>query len=737
MNNNTYRTHSALRRALLGMLLFGAATAQAQVTTFALSAQAYAQLPARVTFKPLSYSGLKDKVLTTTPGGLLKAVSPTSDFTMTVKVIEDRPSVLVIEVSYTGMPSSVERLNVVVADSSGSHSVTGVGSASALLSGGTEATIRFAILLDDSAPQGAFASSKLFVSGVGKMPLVILASQMFDCPKKWLKQPRVIVAEPLGTLPKAQSPGAGTPLERFVTNPNLIKISRRPPKMGSAIGAASTPVNRIQLMKDGSALPSQNATSPAALATPFQIKKTLRALPTHLGGVGMKGQTIPRKAVFRPELINKLNIVDVAAFAQRPQVVKNNNGEGPSGRLIIDVSKINTEMWITADQALTISPQVYGDKRPESGLFYYLPARYVLDFVPDEFLLKMIYPIASNGSQDVHVKAILRAAVNPSDLIIFDEILKSLSKKQGFVYKQLVPFWGGLTASLDTTQAISNGLSNGLSIPPKVSVDGVGLADMLISVNIVLTTSEQLDIFTSLLTTQNFGISGNINYTSNIDPDLTVKLPLEIFLLDRNSLGLNVSSQNIFNNDSPFPVNLKFIHVLSFYEGAPKVYSFSLPDNEIAPTSSVMIDRSKIPRFLTDAPSKMWVDYSVVPTEDSIEKVLQDVTTAATTPATAQVTLEQIGSLPAGVTSVTVVMTSKYFTPYGNSELTKEVQLGASNIIKIYPNGRQEGQDLGAANPYIKWALKVVKNGVTSRTPVMVSNRLTLSIGAAQIGAAK
>lgn len=202
-----------------------------------------------------------------------------------------------------------------------------------------------------------------------------------------------------------------------------------------------------------------------------------------------------------------------------------------------------------------------------------------------------------------------------------------------------------------------------------------------------------------------------------------------------------MTPQNTFKNDSPFPVALKYIHVLRFTSGTPTVYTFNLPDNEIAPSAQVTIDRSKIPDWLTAAPSKLWADFMVIPDAASIEKALRGITQASSGAAAAQVTVEKVGDFPAGVTAVTVVVTSKYFTPFGAREETKEVTLTPADTTMtlgpIFSNGRQEGVDLGADKPYVKWSLKVIKNGMTLKTPLVPSNRLTISVGAEQIGAAR
>lgn len=722
----------------------------------AIVAPAQAQLSARGAFDPLNYSGLRAQTLSVvnTPsgiGGLIKVASPTvmrSSCRMTAKVLEDRPGALVVEVSYTGMPTNVRKLTVMVADAAGTKAVAGIASASQSVSvGEPEATLTFTLPFDPSAAEGALESKRLFVYGLGSQPHIVAVNQMFDCNKRWFKQPSTLVAEPITPLP-AQPGATGGPL---ILAPGTVKILRfrpitklkvkpsDPPSVFVAPTAVSgikkAPVFRPQLMRGGRDVAARDVEKPMAFASMKQTNKSL-------AGMKVASLQAKRPIAFRPELIAKLKVIDPAIFAKPSDQIKGDQGEGPTGESALSFAeRIEADPAVVeVARALTISPVIYGDKNENSGLYYYLPARYTLDFSTDSgFLLQMFYAAGTDGSAgEVNVSAILRASVSPADLGLADAFLKEFLKSQKLPsgapvpYKRLVPFFGNPKASLEGAIAAQLFLD-----PTKVKVLGVG--DGVVNVSLSV-SPDKAELFLSRLTS-NVGLAGEMSYTSSADPTLTASVPMELKLPDRNSLKLGLSPQNGFKNDSPFPVALKYIHVLRFTNGVPTVYSFNLPDNEISAGGSVSIDRSKIPEWLTAAPAKIWADFQVIPDGASLEKALQTATGASSGATSAQVTVEKVGDFPEGVSAVTVVVTSKYFTPFGSREETQETTLTPTDTSRtlgpIYPNGRQEGVDLGADKPYLKWSLKVVKNGQTLKTALQSSNRLTISVGAEQIGAAR
>ncbi len=699
----------------------------------ALIAPAQAQLSPRGVFNGLNYSGLQGQPLgaLVTPGGiggLLGVASPTlmrSPCRITAKVLEDRPGGLVVELSYTGMPANVRKLNLVVADAGGTRAVAGIERGVVNLSPGeTEATVTVSLPVSAGAAEGTFESKRLFVWGAGSQPHIIATNQMFDCNKKWLKSPGTLIAEPLSTLPGPPA-DPNAPLILNASTIKFLKMSTLTQVNPQVLRPNKSILLQSQLMRGGKPVASRDS--------PMMMKSNLSALSIHKTSL-LVAQPPPAKTeVLRPEKIQfvKLQFIDPAIFAKPSAEVASDAGLGPASENVIgfaDRIEANPQ-WVEVPRALSITPALYGDKNKASGLFYYLPARYVLEFDPATgFALQMFY--GSGG--EVNITAVLRTSVSATDLQIAETFLRQFCPTQNVPFKRLVPFFGNPQASLEGALAAQ------LFLPPdKVKVVGVG--DGIVSVNFAA-SPDKVELFLARLLS-NVGLSGEMSYTSSVDPALKVGVPMELRLPDRASLRMNLNPQNGFKNDSPFPVTLKYLNVLRFTGGVPTVYTFNLPDNELPPQGSINIDRSKVPAWLTVGASKLWIDFDVIPDAGSVERALQATTSAAAGAPTAAVAVEKIGDLPPDVTSITVVVMSKYFTPFGSKEETKEVTLTAAELSKpvglVYPRGRQEGVDLGADNPYLRWQLKVTKAGRVLKTPMMTSNRLTLSVGAEQVGQAR
>jgi hypothetical protein len=704
------------------------------VPALVASAPAQAQLSPRGTFNGLNYSGLQGKSLTgvVTPtgiGGLLGVASPTimrGSCRISAKIIEDRPGGLVVELSYINMPTNVRRLNLTVVDAVGTKAVAGAERGVVNLSPGeSEATVTVSLPVSPGAAEGTFESKRLFVWGAGSQPHIVAVNQMFECAKKWLKSPSVLVAEPLSALPQ-QPPEAGAAVATAF-NPaliKLIKMSELKAVNPAVLRPTKSVLLRPQFLRGGKPVAARNTPVLKATASPMMLTKANKAIL--MAGPAQGAPMTITKAKFA-----HLKLIDPSIFAKPAPAVQSDQGEGPAGANIIgfaDRIEANPQ-WVEVPRALSITPALYGDKNRNSGLFYYLPARYVLDFdATNGFALQMFY----GSSGEVTISAVLRASVNAADLSVAELFLQLFCRSQNIPYKRIVPFFGTPQATLESALAAQ------LFLPPdKVRVVGVG--DGVVNVNFVA-SPDKVELFLARLLS-NVGLAGEMSYTSTADPTLKVGVPMELRLPDRASLRMNLSPQNAFVNDSPFPITLKYLNLLRFTGTVPTVYTFDLPDNELAPRTSVTIDKSKIPVWMTQGASKLWVDFEVIPDAGSMERALQAATTASSGAPTVAVTAERVSDFPAGVTAVTVVVTSRYFTPFGAKEETKEVTLGPTDtsiaVGTVYPRGRQEGIDMGADNPYLKWQLKVTKAGRVLKTPVMTSNRLTLGIGTEQIGQAK
>jgi hypothetical protein len=633
----------------------------------------------------------------------------------TVTVLEDRAGSLVVQIRFDEMPEGMRKLSATAIDAN-YKPLRGLSTATRALSGEREGQITLTLKLGDgdNRPQG---SKRLIVYAQGDNG-TIGARQVFGLSKQWVFAPKRLMATAMKKLPDPPAnPTAPAPF-----NPTLFRR-----------------LNTIKL-RDAVAIPSAafKAAEPVAAVTPV----------------------VPRRRLARPsDTLRILRSADAGAVAPE---AKDLGAKGPAAEEGFSFAERIEGSTALDDprRALTIHSEIYADKNKDSGFYYYLPARYGIDYQGESgFGLQVYYDSADGSTDSVVVRVTLRAQVQKDDVQIAETFLKQACPAVGRPFRRLDPFrFSATKVNLESVAATSLEMA-----PDKVRVQGFGEGGVIYID--FLTNARMVDRFITLLTRG--GLNGTVEYTSVADSEFKRLVPVEIRLPDRDSLnavctlervtstanggGLRLTSVNgvptpdpvlstlagIFRNGGSFPVALRYIHVLRYTDPVPTVYSFAVPRNEIGPGRDVRID-TEIPLWLADGATRVWADYAVVADTVSLASALQKATGASTGSAAAQFTIQRVGEWGDEIESVTVNLVSRYLDPLGAREAVRTVLLGPTDEAKtvgpVYLRGRQEGVDQGADDPLLTYTLSVrKKDGTVLKTPRRRSNALTLAIGAAQL----
>jgi hypothetical protein len=402
-----------------------------------------------------------------------------------------------------------------------------------------------------------------------------------------------------------------------------------------------------------------------------------------------------------------------------------------------DVVEVNFQALSDRSQSLGVAPYIFHDANPASGVYYYLPTRYLLDWqTATGFGFKLFYDQAG-AADPVRITLDLRAALNLDDVKIATEVVRAVCAKNKLPFRRLEPYrFSSVSFKLDQALAANLGLN-----PQKIFVQGYAESG---SIRAVIGSSVAAkDLFWNLLTRG--GVNGAaVEYVSAADPNVKVQVPVEIKLPDRASFGaLTMEKNGLVRNATPFPLTLKYVHVLNFVSGKPTIFTFGLPENELRIGRELTINREQIPDWLSaGALSKTWVEYDIVPSSSAILGAETMATSQALSQSVSEFSLERVGTWPTSVKSVRVQLTSRFLHPTGASEQTKEGVLLTAETIRtlgpVYLRGRQEGVDMGAANPLVRYTLTVnYADGTVKRTPQLTSHYLTIPIGMEQLAQAR
>ena len=320
--------------------------------------------------------------------------------------------------------------------------------------------------------------------------------------------------------------------------------------------------------------------------------------------------------------------------------------------------------------------QIFPDKNDTSGVYYYKPSAYSLNWTPDEgFRMTMLYGVNSgNGQGQVNMSAALSSNLTSNEYDFVKNMLESYLKtrKKNF-------------ASLDAL----------VPDEPKVSI-----RDKLASFNIpadktsaTVSSSiyDPIDVswiadkdaadFMITAMAENKDIGGELSYHAG-EGGRNYTVPVTIRLADKSTFGrfeLSPGSwrTNNWRNQTPYAVKLKNMHVLmmNLVQGLAKpcVYTWTLGGKTIPSHAQVKFDPVQVPTWIDD-PGKVlriWMDYDVVPCPECTQEIVDQISSGVSSGRQKNITFHSMGLLETyGASYLKVRIRSRNLDPRG--KVTKE-----------------------------------------------------------------
>ncbi len=276
------------------------------------------------------------------------------------------------------------------------------------------------------------------------------------------------------------------------------------------------------------------------------------------------------------------------------------------------------------------------DKEPKSGVFYYLPNSYHLEWDKDikKHKLNVDYGKNSSGEQNnsTRVQATLTSGITLKEIRFIEDMLKKIIR--------------------DIDGSMTNPKVKLKPLPvknPKIEFSGggfdisddqistIGFSDFGHPLEIAFTTSDDnIDALKSGVL-QN-GLSFILHFQSKLENEDENKepydIPAKISIRDKQSYGVfevNLNSLSQLTNPIPFPILVKYLHVLApnkTSEGIkPTIYSFDLGNKTVQPKDILKFtkpERFKIPKSLK--PLRAFIDYSLLECEPCSQDIINDIT---------------------------------------------------------------------------------------------------------------
>jgi hypothetical protein len=452
----------------------------------------------------------------------------------------------------------------------------------------------------------------------------------------------------------------------------------------------------------------------------------------------------PESPQLKPSVVNPrtLQMVSPFVYGMRKEIT-DNSGQGPNfDKPITLISTISTSRSIDLElkDVLNIFEDVYPDKNPNSGLFYFLPRLYRLDWEADQgYGMRMMYNAAAKEGQagDVMITARLTARVDAAEIQLARDLL--VAARQNVEALRAMPLAGPPEVSL------SGGLKTLFNIPSE-KISSNPTSEALGEIDIAWVTDTVTKENIELALTEQVGISGTLTFTPAGAATRKPQIPIKITIADADTLGrFRWTRDQNWRNAAPYPLRLKYLHALILKDNkVPIIYSWGLGNTDVIPTAQVQWDAKQIPSWVEKEAKRVWIDYAVMPGCEACDKqVVAGITSGVSNIKASTIVFETITPLAdTGAYKLLVAVRSSYLNPRSHDlqvlpdlSLSKDEQEYRSGAVYL---GDRSQSAPDASDPIFEYQLSVVmRDGAVHQAPRWVpSQNLRVLLGSAQIKAA-
>jgi hypothetical protein len=635
-----------------------------------------------------------------------------------VVVQEDSPRRLVLEVTYSGLTNC--RLSGELRGRDRRPQMEIRSEAVQLASGTGAATIAFDAqnLADDGTLQSAYVR----LTAIDRDRPVL--SRIYRLPKRWqagsgsgntfLK----IVPQPIGTAASlgsrpdyAQPPKVLVPIavrdHRNVAAP-AGRTGAAQATPGAIVrdhrgtGAAGSPVVRDH-RGDGTQPAAQGAARDNRDASGATVRDHRDSAPATVRDHRSRTIAQTRPATAKLPTHAAVKQLDRFQYGVKPEDAQK-GAQGPAPAPIELLEGLRTEdIGLNPALLLSVASTIYPDKNPSSGVFYYTPRAYHLEWSPENgHSMRILYgaATAAGASGDVLMAAQLQSGLDFSEIQLATDLLTAYVRRNpsGNVPRTVLR---PLPLEKDGVD-ISLGAVLGQYSIPKEKIAVTGLSDVLGEIEVSWVTDPITKENLQLALEQGVGVNGTVAFAAT-GGALEPQIPIAIQLADRDSFGrARWNRTEGYRNVTPYPIRLRYLHALVIdpRTNLPILYSWTLGNAEIAPGGRVQWDATKVPAWVDTEAKRLWVDYSVVDSCAPCDKqVLDAITGGVTSIAAEQITFHTITPLAeVGGYELTAVVRSRYFDPGDRAMTQKSVVLKADNqdftLRPIYNGSVRAGEPL-------------------------------------------
>jgi hypothetical protein len=369
------------------------------------------------------------------------------------------------------------------------------------------------------------------------------------------------------------------------------------------------------------------------------------------------------------------------------------DGRGPANRPLhlqdLSVEGLGSFPGVEGLQSITnLSLTLFPDANEASGLYYYLPSGYFLNWDPEEgYYLAMDYKYEQESGENVLIDARLSPGPVQDDRQFLLELLKSYLQQNG-----------GATHPLEKTKLLE------LPATYEVRFDwgDLGVPELTVSGIDGVTREIALTLATEVGTRQmlasklgsKLGLRGEVEIVPHAVTEGQPPLPNQIvharLMLTDDAYAeqrwqRSTEEHSVFQNHHPFPVKLKHLCYLYRAPDELKLRGYDLGDALLGPGDAAKLPNAKITNQIDDSERvlRAWYVYSLVNDETSREQVISELTGGIGSLPVKRISIEVLSSEELfsqyHLYKLVVLVRSRFFDPRNEEEIENSYELGAGD----------------------------------------------------------
>lgn len=325
--------------------------------------------------------------------------------------------------------------------------------------------------------------------------------------------------------------------------------------------------------------------------------------------------------------INNRNNPDQIAVFENPMIIVNQDSNdeitaGPNANKTLDLFQALdgtnlADLLETPENPYgavdVFKGKVFYDKNEKTGVFYYLPGHFSLDWNQDKgaYEFEISYPEDESGRKDVQISAQFSSSINPDMASLLEKIVSKVTQRKDV---QLRPY------PLPASPKVSFPFAEYNIAPADITLNQFSDFSKSMSVSWSM-AQEDAQAFVAAMARRVY-FDGNIKWQLS-DISAPIEVPIHFSLIASKTIGQFYYTKTGdllykgFKNNTAFRLKIKSIKAINKVKGSPLIFEeVLLPNTIVEPYSTFKGFKTNTKMQLNNYPAHLLLDYEILDCEE-------------------------------------------------------------------------------------------------------------------------